>query len=143
MFLKDASPLILYDVECGMSMEPIQGKCASSQVHLRYPELFCVPEVTSVFFSSCCSVLGDSLEFHQAKRGSLLVCLGRWNCSSSKHGNWASSHGEWELSCVFASCGLNLGYILELRRGWQFETRVCSSKSGLLSTYDGHLRNLN
>ena len=28
--------------------------------------------------------------------------------------------------------------ILELRRGWTFETRVCSSKSGLLSSYDGH-----
>ena len=30
-------------------------------------------------------------------------------------------------------------YILELRRGWPFEPRVCSSKSGLLSRYDGHL----
>ena len=29
--------------------------------------------------------------------------------------------------------------ILELRRGWQFETRVCSAKSRLLSSYDGHL----
>ena len=34
-------------------------------------------------------------------------------------------------------------YILELRRGWPFETRVCSAKSGLLSSYDGHLGNLN
>ena len=30
-------------------------------------------------------------------------------------------------------------YNLELRRGWPFETRVCSAKSGLLSSYDGHL----
>ena len=30
-------------------------------------------------------------------------------------------------------------YSLELRRGWPFETRVCSAKSGLLSSYDGHL----
>ena len=30
-------------------------------------------------------------------------------------------------------------YILELRRRWPFETRVCSAKSGLLSSYDGHL----
>ena len=30
-------------------------------------------------------------------------------------------------------------YILELQRGWPFETRVCSAKSGLLSSYDGHL----
>ena len=34
-------------------------------------------------------------------------------------------------------------YILELRRGWPFETRVCSAKSGLLSSYDAHLRKLN
>ena len=37
----------------------------------------------------------------------------------------------------------NLGYILKLRRGWLFKTRVCSAKSGLLSSYDGHLRKLN
>ena len=30
-------------------------------------------------------------------------------------------------------------YILELRRGWPLEIRVCSAKSGLLSSYDGHL----
>ena len=34
-------------------------------------------------------------------------------------------------------------YILELRRGWPFETRVCSAKSELLSSYDGHLGKLN
>ena len=34
-------------------------------------------------------------------------------------------------------------YILELRRGWPFETRVCSAKSGHLSSYDGHLGKVN
>ena len=34
-------------------------------------------------------------------------------------------------------------YSLELRRGWPFETRVCSATSGLLSSYDGHLGKLN
>ena len=34
-------------------------------------------------------------------------------------------------------------YILELQRGWPFETRVCSAKSGLLFSYDGHLGKLN
>ena len=34
-------------------------------------------------------------------------------------------------------------YILELLRGWPFETQVCSAKSGLLSSYDGHLVKLN
>ena len=34
-------------------------------------------------------------------------------------------------------------YIVVLRRGWPFETRVCSAKSGLLSSIDGHLGKLN
>ena len=58
-------------------------------------------------------------------------------------GNQASSRGKGEVSWVFSSCGRNLGYILELRRGCPFETGVCSVKSGHLCRYQGHLRNLN
>ena len=72
-FLKEIKPLVGYDVEHRMAMEPMRGKWASSRVHLGYTEPFCVAEVTSVFFSSCDSVLGDSLEFHQANQGSLHV----------------------------------------------------------------------
>ena len=57
--------------------------------------------------------------------------------------NRASSHGKGEVSWVFSSCGRNLGYILELWRGWPLENRVCSAKSGLMSSYDGHLRKQN
>ena len=56
-----------------MIMEPMQGKMASSPFDLGHIDLFCVPEVTSVFFSSCDSVVGDSLEFNQVNRGSLCV----------------------------------------------------------------------
>ena len=58
------------------------------------------------------------------------------------HGNRTSFCGEGEVSWVFSSCGRHLMYILELRRGWPFETWVCSAKSGLLSSYDGHLGKL-
>ena len=58
-------------------------------------------------------------------------------------GNRASSRVKGEVSWVFSSSGRHLGYILEIQRGWPFETRVCSAKSGLLSSYDRHLRNLN
>ena len=58
-------------------------------------------------------------------------------------GNRASSRKEGKVSWVFSICGRNLEYILELRLGWPFETRVCSAKSGLLSSYDGHLGKLN
>ena len=58
-------------------------------------------------------------------------------------GNQASSPSEGYVSWDFSSCGRNVGYILELERGWPFETLLCSAKSGLLSSYDGHLRNQN
>ena len=57
-------------------------------------------------------------------------------------GNRASSRLEGEVSLFFSSCGGDLGYILDLRRGWPFNPRVCSTKSGLLSSYEGHLRSL-
>ena len=56
-----------------MVMEPMQGKLASSQFDFGHTDLFCVPEVTSVFFSSCDSVVGGSIEFNQANRESLCV----------------------------------------------------------------------
>ena len=71
--LKGVKPLVLNDEHRVMVMEPIQGKLASSQFDLGHTDLFFVPEVTSVFFSSCDSVAGDSLEFNQANRGSLCV----------------------------------------------------------------------
>ena len=62
--LKEVKPLVLYDVEHGIAMEPMKGKWASSRVDLGYTELFCIPEVTAVFLSSltvflgtlCCSI---------------------------------------------------------------------------------------
>ena len=73
MFLKGVKPLVLYDVNGGVVMEPMQGKLASSQFDFVYTEQFCIPGVKSVFFSSFDSVVGDSLEFNQANRGSLRV----------------------------------------------------------------------
>ena len=43
---------------------------------------------------------------------------------------------------VFLGCSGKLGYVLELWRGKTLKTFVCSSTSGLLSSYDGHLMNL-
>ena len=129
-FLKGVKPLVLYDTDRGMIMEPMQGKLASSQFDLGHTNLFCVPEVTSVFFSSCDSVVGDSLEFSQANRGSLLVLLGKCNYSACKAGE--SGLISWGGGCLmgFSSYGRNLGYILKLQRGCPFETLVCSLKSG-------------
>ena len=70
-FLKEVKPLVPHAVEQGIAMETLEGKWASSRVDLGYTELFCIPELTSVFISSCDSVLGDSLVFHQENRGSV------------------------------------------------------------------------
>ena len=56
-----------------MVMEPMQGKLDSSQFDFWYTEQFCIPGVTSVFFSSSDSVVGDTIEFSQENRGSLCV----------------------------------------------------------------------
>ena len=90
-----------------MVMEPMQGILASFQFDLVHSDLFCVPEVTSVFFSSCDSVVGDSLEINQANRGSLCVLLGKCNC-------FACNAGESEL--ISWKGGILMGF-LELRQG--------------------------
>ena len=58
-------PLVLYAVEHGIAKEQMRGKWASSCVEFGYTDLFYIPELTSEFFSSCDSVLGDSLLFFQ------------------------------------------------------------------------------
>ena len=90
-----------------MVMEPMQGKLASFQFDLVHSDMFCVPEVTSVFFSSCESVVGDSLEFNQANRGYLCVLLGKCNCSACN---------AWESELISWQGGSLMGF-LELRPG--------------------------
>ena len=65
----------MYDEDRGMVMQPMQGKLTSSQSQfdLEHTDLFCVPEVTLGFFSSCDSVVRDFLELNQANRSSLCV----------------------------------------------------------------------
>ena len=130
-------------MEDGIAKEQMRWKWASSCVDLGYSELFCIPELTSEFISSCDSVLGDSLVFYKEKRGYLRVELKYDIALHEMQGNQASSPGEGYVSWDFSSCGSNLVYILELQRGWPFETPLCSAKSGLLFSYDGHFRNLN
>ena len=58
-------------------------------------------------------------------------------------GNRASSLSQREVSYFFPSCGGNLEYVHEVQRGYPLKKFVCSATSGLLSSYNGHLRNLN
>ena len=66
-----------FHFEKGISSEggndnPLQYSCLENSLD-RGTWRTTVREVTSVFFSSCDSLVGDSLEFNQANRGSLCV----------------------------------------------------------------------
>ena len=63
-------------MEHGIAKEQMRGKWASSCVDFGYTELFCIPELTLEFISSCDSVLGDCLVFYQENRGSLTCFIG-------------------------------------------------------------------
>ena len=72
-----------------------------------------------MFFSSCDSVVGDSLEFNQANRGSLCACLGKRNCSGH-------SAGE---SGLISQRGESLMGFLELRQEPGVYSRVTEGMS--------------
>ena len=48
--LSEVKPLVMYDVEGGMALEPKQGNRASSPVDLGYTVFFHIPVVTSLSF---------------------------------------------------------------------------------------------
>ena len=97
--VKDVKPIGVYDVECEMAMDSMKGKCASSWVDLGYTNLYCIPEVTSVFFSCFDSVLGDSLQFHQGNSGSLCLWLGTRN-STARNAGESGLILRWEGSLL-------------------------------------------
>ena len=95
-----------------------------------------------MFLSSFDSFLGDSLVFHQHIEAPYVF---DWEHRIALHpvqGIRALTPAEGEDSWDFSSCRRNLGYILELQRGWTFQTPLGSAKSGFLYSWDGHLRKL-
>ena len=130
-------------MDCGVVMEPMEGKLASSQFDFGYTEQFCIPWVISVFFSSCDSIVGALWSSINQIEAPYVFDWENAIALDTMQGNRASSRREGKVSWVFSSCGRNLGYILELRRGCPFETGVCSVTSRHLSRYEGKLRNVN
>ena len=86
-----------------MVMEPMQGKLASSQIDFGYTEQFCIPGVTSVFFSSCDSVVGDSLSSIKQIEAPYVFDWENAIAVNAMQGNRASSRGEKKVSLVFSS----------------------------------------
>ena len=97
-------------------MEPMKRKWASSHVDLGYTDLFCIPEVTAVFLSSCDSGLGDSLCSIKHIEAPYVFHCEHEIALHPMQGIRASSPAEGDVSWDSSSCGRNLGYILELQR---------------------------
>ena len=124
--VKYVKPLVVYDVECEMAMDSMKWKCASSCADLGYTNLFCIPEVTSVFFSFCdsCSWVFSSVP--SGKSRFLTSLIGNMELLSTKCRGIAlhlaargKSHefsrvaaGTW---CILSSYGgdghLKLGFV--------------------------------
>ena len=78
--------------------------------------------------------LGDSLVFQKHIEAPSVF---DWEHGTDLHpvqGIRALTPAEGDDSCDFSSGSTNLGYILELQRGWTFETPLGSAKSGFLAS---------
>ena len=125
--VKDVKPLVVYDVEYQMSMDSMRGNVLHLEMIWGTPIYFvllrwhqCSSLVVTVFLGILFSSIWE-IE---------VPYVFDWEHGTPQHemqGNHASSCREGEVSRVFSSCGRHLVYILELRRGWPFETRVCSA----------------
>ena len=130
-------------MEHGIAMETMKGKWSSSRVALGYTEHFCIPEVYQCSSHFVTVFLGTLWFFIKIIEAPYVF---DWEYGIALHGmqgNRALFSSEGDVSYDFSSCSWNLGYIRELERRWPFETPLCSAKSGLLCSYEGHLRNLN
>ena len=123
--VKDVKPLVVYDVECELAMDSMKGKCASSWVHIEYTNLFAFlrwHQSSSLVVTVFLVIPFSSI------REIVIPYVFDWEHGTPQQEmqwNQASSCGNGEVSWDFSSCGRHLVYILELRRGWPFETRVC------------------
>ena len=96
-----------------------------------------------MFFSSCDSVLGDSLEFHQAKQGSLRVCLGQWNWPSCKAGKSVLISRRGGLLMGFLALGQEPGLYSRVMAWIAIRNSSLFIEVRNLSRYEGQLRNVN
>ena len=99
--------------------------------------------MTSVFFSSCDSVVGDSLEFNQANRGSLRVLLGKCNCSGHNIGESGLISQGGESLIGFLEVRQEPGAYSRVTAGMSIRNSSLFIEVRNLSRYEGQLRNVN
>ena len=96
-----------------------------------------------MFFSSCDSVVRDSLECNQANRGSLHVCLGKRNCSghNAVESGLISQGGESFMG--FLELRQEPGVYFRVTAGLSIRNSSLFIEVRNLSRYEGQLRNVN
>ena len=89
------------------------------------------------------SVVGDSLEFSQANRGSLCVWLGKRNCSACNAGE--SGLISWQGGSLMGFLELRQGpgVYSQVTAGMSFRNSSLFIEVRNLSRYERHLRNVN
>ena len=125
--------------ECGISLETLQRKRASSRIVRRI----------SWFFSSCRRTLGVPLKLRWGPQGPAHVALGQ----SSLHACYQETLGislqsvldprsgdEDRTSGFHSSADMDLSVPMELQRGPKGPARVASGKSSLHASCEGPLR---
>ena len=93
----------------------MRGKWASSCGDFGYTELFSIPELTSEFISFVTVFLGTLWCSIKKIESSYLSDSELWIALHPMQGIGAYSPAKGDVSWSFASCGMNLGYILELQ----------------------------
>ena len=89
------------------------------------------------------TVVGDSLEFNQANRGSLLVSLGKRNCSGHNAGESDLISQEGESLMGFLELRQEPGLYSQVTAGMSIRNSSLFIEVRNLSRYEGQLRNVN
>ena len=110
--LKQVKPLIIFDGEPRMSLEPMQGNRASSPVDLWHTECFGVAVVTSGPYRLVTVFLGTLWSSINQVNAPYMFDGEHGIALHTMQGNRDSSHREGEVSWFFSICGENLRYIL-------------------------------
>ena len=100
---KEAKPIVLYDGEWGIALNPMLGNLSSFLVDLGYPELFDIPAVTSVSFSTCEGLLGSVCRSVKQIKAPYLFHWEQGIALHAMQGNRALSLSEGEVSWFFSS----------------------------------------
>ena len=96
-----------------------------------------------MFFLSCDSVVGDSLDFKQANRGSLRVLLGKRKCSGHNAGESGLISPGGESLMGFLELRQEHGVYSPVTAGMSIRNSSLFIEIRNLSRYEGQLRNIN